>query len=133
MSKMFIKRVPSSEEWSSHPSDVHYFRSFFNNSDYAFNYWDLMTAFTNVLYYNSPPDYKYTWWIRMDSSILENKTFLPMWFYRWFQSFGIPENFLPNDLQTLFKQFKMVFSDDFIDPDIPNRPLLHFFTKFNIP
>ncbi|KAL3497830.1 hypothetical protein ACH5RR_040562 [Cinchona calisaya] len=69
----------------------------------------------------------------MNSSILENKTFLPTWFSKWFQSYRVPENFLPSELQNLFKQFKKIFSNYFIDSDIPTKSLLNFLAKFNFP
>ncbi|KAL3519787.1 hypothetical protein ACH5RR_017936 [Cinchona calisaya] len=78
-SKIVIHQVPTIRDWGITTSTVRFLLSF-NNKKYNFAYYDLISSFHNIFFFQND-NYKHIWWIRLEPSILEYKKDLPMWFY----------------------------------------------------
>lgn len=126
-SKIYIKKIISSEEWGIAPLREREFYYSNNRNPIKFNYWDYVEAFNKVLLYENDKK-KHSWFIKISSEAYEQE--IPNWFLNWWKYFGTTGVILPQNFTELYS----TWIDVNPKKDIPSDKYdLYFFMEFSIP
>ena len=99
-SKASFKKMLSPTDWGLDPNRTRQMTSYPNM---PYTYWDYKDAWFNCFYYNNP-DFKHTWFFRFMAEFGQND--LPNWSVHWWDKFGPKVNILPEELYSLFPEYK---------------------------
>ncbi|KAL3812980.1 hypothetical protein ACJIZ3_014248 [Penstemon smallii] len=133
-SKIIVKKIFSYQEWglSTFKEKDYIFSE--KNISIKFNYWDYISAFDKVLYYQNTKK-KHTWFIKICGEVYKSP--IPNWFVNWWSYHGPSYEILPEKWKNLYSEWidlsplmsKLITShkaDELITS-------MHFFIEFSIP
>ncbi|KAG5572429.1 hypothetical protein H5410_062195 [Solanum commersonii] len=100
---MIIKQIISIEDWGI--SSMKDRQISLNKVHTSFTYWDFISAFSKVLYYNNER-HKHTWFIKACAKIFADS--IPNWFLSWWSYHGPTVKILPNPFLKLYKTWVKV-------------------------
>ncbi|KAG5590103.1 hypothetical protein H5410_040617 [Solanum commersonii] len=133
-SKMIIKQIISIEDWGI--SSMKERQISLNKVPTNFTYWDYITAFSKVLYYNNER-HKHTWFVKVCSKIFDES--IPNWFLNWWSYHDPTIKILLDPFLKLYKEWvkvspnlnKLYYTDHICYMEQIEQ--LYFFIEFSIP
>ncbi|KAG8644028.1 hypothetical protein MANES_11G091690v8 [Manihot esculenta] len=96
----------------------------------SYNYFDYIDAWTNVFSIQNPTT-THSWLIYFDIQAIKTVTKFPNWFFVWWQSRGITEDILSQELLHIYQYFKTNYKPPQQEKYIP--PLMYFCLNFFLP